>query len=72
MRVFGILGFCLLISLSYADEKPFGDAVAKCAAQYQAPVNSLELQQVFAACEKGRRTFAQAGQSGHLIVGRNI
>ena len=52
MRVFGILGFCLLSSLSYADEKPFGDAVAECAAKYQLPVNSPELQQVFAACEK--------------------
>lgn len=52
MRVFSILGFCLLSSLSYAQQKPFGDAVAECAAKYQLPVNSPELQEVFTACEK--------------------
>lgn len=52
MRVFGVVAFGLLSSLSYAQERPFGDAVAECAAKYQLPVNSPKLQDVFSACEK--------------------
>lgn len=51
MRIFGFALLLALSSISYAQEKPFGDAVAECAARYSLPVDSPMLQKVFSACE---------------------
>lgn len=52
MRMFGFVLLLALSSISYAQEKPFGDAVADCAARYSLPVDSPRLQEVFSECER--------------------